>query len=78
MLDRVLDPIFAGDAGRQVIEFEMDHAARARLEVLRDRANQGELTDAERSEYERFVDRLDLIATLKAEAKAALARRSEQ
>ena len=74
--EQMLDPIFAGETAQRVLDFTLDDEARQRLDYLRQRANEGELSEPERAEYERFVENLDLLAILKAEARAALDRRA--
>ena len=75
-LDQVLDPLFDDVVGRRVVDFSIDAASQDRLQSLREGANNGTLTAAERDEYQQFVEALDLIALLKLKAKAAMERRT--
>jgi hypothetical protein len=43
----------------------------ARLDELGEKANEGTLTDAERSEYETFVEGMDVIAMLRVKSQAS-------
>jgi hypothetical protein len=61
----ILDPLFTQDVIDRVMTLQPDPATLGRVEVLRGRANEGTLSDAERDDYSRIVDDLDLLATLK-------------
>lgn len=54
---------------RQLAELQGDRALNERLEELADKANEGELSKAERAEYEAYIEANDLLAVLQAEAK---------
>jgi len=47
----------------------------ARVEVLADKANEGELTESEREEYEEYIAIDNLMAILQAEARFRIAAR---
>jgi hypothetical protein len=47
--------------------------AKARLDLLANKANEGQLTSAEASEYDRFIELGDIIATLRLKAERQLA-----
>jgi hypothetical protein len=47
-----------------------------RLDRLAAKANEGQLTDDERQEYEEFVEGIDLMGILKARARTVLAQRA--
>ena len=68
---------FTPDVARRVLEFKPDASADQRLELLREKANEGTLTAGERREYEDFVDTLDFVAALKAQARRVLSPASE-
>ena len=75
-LDRLLEPLAAGltsEMARYIAEFRADPDVQARIEQLAEKANEGELSEAERSEYEAFVDGGTLIAILQAKARKRLA-----
>lgn len=46
--------------------------AQARLDELADKCNEGELTPEEAAEYDSYVDAIDLIAVLQAQARDVL------
>jgi MoxR-like ATPase len=77
LLDRFLDPVvefLPADAARKIIELRIDPEYQTRLDELAHKANQGTLSDAEREEYEGYIDELDIIAIFKLKAKQALRR----
>ena len=78
MLDRLLDPLAEGlthEAARRIIDLRTDQGIHDRIEELREKANEGLLTDDEKSEYEDFIEGMDLIGILKSKARAAIAKR---
>ncbi len=50
---------------RALSELQLDDAARARLDVLAQKANEGQFAPEEADEYERFIDVSDIISTLR-------------
>ena len=54
---------------RALSELQLDEAARARLDVLAQKANEGQLAPEEADEYERFIDVSDIISTLRLKAE---------
>ena len=73
--DRFLDPLaecFTAGVAQQIVELQSDPQSVERLQQLREKANFGNLSDDERVEYEEFVEAMDLVAILKAKAKAVL------
>ncbi len=73
VLDQFLAPIFTPEVAQQIVAHQPDEQTQARLEELRAKANEGELSDSERQEYQEVVENLDLISLLRAKAKAVLA-----
>jgi hypothetical protein len=63
-LSRCLD----AESTRRVAEFRMAANVQDRVDTLAERANEGLLSDDERSEYEAFVNASDVIAILKIKA----------
>jgi hypothetical protein len=63
---------FTPDVARRIVEFRPDTFTERRLEELRAKANEGALSDAERQEYEEFVDTLDFVTALKLQARRTL------
>lgn len=75
VLDSLLDPLSrcldAGSA-RRVTELRIAANVQERIDTLAERANEGILSDEERTEYEAFVNTSDLIAILKLKAQRYL------
>jgi len=46
----------------------------ARIDDLADRCNEGQLSEEERAEYEAYVDAIDVLSILQAQARSVLAR----
>jgi hypothetical protein len=72
-LGRLISPEMA----RGLVKFRFDTKTQARIDRLARKCNEGQLTDAERSEYESYVQTIDFIAMLKLQARAALKRQSQ-
>jgi hypothetical protein len=65
-------PIFAllsDEQTRRLAELEGDPAIAERLRELAEKSNEGQLTDAERGEYEAYIEADNLLAVLQAEAR---------
>ncbi len=74
-MDRVLDPLAAAlnrEAARSILDIRIDPEIQARVDVLAERANEGELTPEERDEYLSYVEAADLLAIFKLKAKRHL------
>lgn len=74
-LDRILDPLtecFTPPVARRIVELQADPQTQKRLDELAAKANQGQLTDEEDSEYKQAIDAIDLLAILQAKARAFL------
>ena len=79
LLNRFIEPLvecFTPDVAQRIVDVKTDAATMERLEELRTKANHGTLTDAERAEYQEFVDAYDFVSLLKLKARAVLARKS--
>jgi hypothetical protein len=71
-------PIFAlltADQTRQLAELQGDPTLADRLAELAAKANDGELSESERAEYEAYIEANNLVAVLQAEARFRLSRR---
>jgi hypothetical protein len=74
-LDRVLDPLaecLNSEAARRIVNLSIDAEIQARVAVLAERANEGELTAEERSEYLSYVEAADFLSIFKLKAKRHL------
>jgi hypothetical protein len=75
VLERLLKPVsesLNAEAARKLIRIKADAETQARVDVLAHKCNEGELTDAERREYERYVTAGTMIAILQAKARLLL------
>lgn len=80
MIGRVLEPVFRTlppEAARQIIGLTVEDELQNRVQQLAERANEGELTDDERTEYKALVDAGDILATLQAVARRTLRKDTE-
>jgi hypothetical protein len=78
-LDLMLEPVaecFTADVAQRLLSLQPDPAIQARMQVLAEKANEGQLSDAERADYEEYIEAADLIGVLQFRARAALAKRS--
>jgi hypothetical protein len=74
-MDRVLDPLadcLNREAALRIVELRIDPEIQARVDVLAERANEGELTPDERAEYLSYVEAADLLAIFKLKARRHL------
>ncbi len=77
MIERLLAPVsesLNAEAARKLVRLKADRPTQARVDALAVKANEGELSAAERSEYERLVTAGNLIAILQAQARLILAQ----
>lgn len=72
---RATSPMFAiltPEQLRRLAELQADDSLAPRIEYLSRRANEGELTDAERDEYEGYIEANQLLAVMQSEARLRL------
>ena len=77
LLDRIFDPIedaLTPESARRLVAWRADETTQQRLDELADKCNEGELTEAEREEYETYVRAIEFIAILQAKARLVLQR----
>ena len=60
------------EAARAIASFRADPETQARIDELADKCNEGQLSPAERQEYEAYVEAIDVIAILQDQAREAL------
>ena len=75
VLDRLLDPLsecLSEDEVRRLTSLPPDPVVEERLEVLAAKANEGLLSDEERSEYELYIQADDFMTLLLAKARVRL------
>ncbi|MBI3245288.1 MAG: hypothetical protein HYZ50_02135 [Deltaproteobacteria bacterium] len=79
VLDRFLRPFaecLTPEVAHRIVNLQLDSQSQTRLDELASKANEGQLTDDERQEYEEFVEGIDLMGILKARARTVLAKRA--
>jgi hypothetical protein len=80
VLERILEPVASSlneEAARKLIGLKADRKAQARIAHLAEKCNEGDLTPAERLEYETYVMAGEFIAVLQAQARVLLAHRGQ-
>jgi hypothetical protein len=65
---------FTPDVARKVAELEVSPADQSRVDELAAKANEGQLSPAERLEYEGLIDGMEWLGTVQALARAQLNR----
>ena len=73
--ERGTDPIlqfFTVEQAREIVNYKGDAKLRRRIEELAGKGNEGELTDAERAEYQGYARANKFIALLQAKARKLL------
>jgi hypothetical protein len=79
ILDQLLDPFVQcldAESARRVIESGIAPEVQQRVSVLAEQANEGDLTEDDRTDYETLINATDLIAMLKLKAQRRLASTS--
>ena len=77
ILNRLLDPLgrmLTPDVARKLVNYRFDAKDQTRIDKLARKCNEGRLSEAERREYETYVEAIDFIAILQAKARARLKR----
>ena len=75
-LDRLLDPVteaFTPELARTIVELRADDETQARIETLREKANDGTLTAEKNAEYKEFVEAVDFLSIFQSKARKFLA-----
>ena len=74
-LDGILEPLsrcFDTESARRIVDFQVDRPVQERIDAFAERANEGTLSDSERSEYEALINAADFISILKLKARLNL------
>lgn len=74
--DRATAPllkILSRDQATMIVDFHADEELQGRIEELANKANEGKLNEAERAEYQGYVQANNFIAVLQAKARHLLA-----
>lgn len=75
LLDRIFDPFreaLTPESARRIVDWRADEETQQQLDALSDKCSAGELTAAEKEEYEAYVRAIDFIGILQAKARAVL------
>lgn len=62
------------EVARRILSIQFDSTGQARAQELAEKANEGQLEIAERSEYEALIEDADLLGIFKSLARQALSR----
>ena len=76
-IDGLLEPLslcLDAESARRLVAFRIEPKVQARIEMLGERANEGQLNAEERSEDEALIIAADFIAILRLKAQRHLAR----
>lgn len=79
VLDRVLDPFtrcLTPEVARRIADLSADSATQTRVDELADKANEGQLTDQERAEYEAYRSAFHFVTILQTKARTLLKQAS--
>ena len=74
-LDGLLEPLSRCldiASARRVVDLQVAQPVQERIDALAERANEGALSDSERSEYEALINAADFISILKLKARKQL------
>jgi hypothetical protein len=74
-LDGLLEPLsrcLDAESARRIVDLQIDPPVQEWIDALAERANEGKLSDSERSEYEALINAADFISILKLKARQQL------
>jgi len=77
ILDRFLDPVglcLTPEVAKRLVRVRLDAKTQRRLDDYAERNQEGELTDAEREEYDTYISAIDFVTVLQAKARGILKR----
>jgi len=77
VLSQLLEPVgqmMPVAFARELAALTATPEVQARIDERAEKCTEGELTEAERSEYDAYVDAIDVISILQAKARSVLAR----
>jgi hypothetical protein len=79
-LHRIFDPIgrcLTPAVARKIVRLRADPSLQTRLDELATKSNEGQLTAAERTEYETYVRGIHFLTVLQSKARRLLAQSSK-
>jgi len=74
-LDAILETLIRcrdPESTRRIVDFQVGRPVQERIDALPERANEGTLSDSERSEYEALISAGEFISILKLKASLSL------
>ncbi len=74
-----VDPLVAAltpEVAARIVDLRADAKLQARLDVLAEKSNEGQLTEEEREEYNRYIWAIDFISLVQAKARTLLDRKA--
>jgi hypothetical protein len=77
VLDQYMAPFvdaLTPEVAQKILDTRISAQLQSQLDVLAQKANEGLLSEEERMDYEEALDALDVLATIKANAREALKR----
>ncbi len=78
-LDRLLDPLtdtLTSETATAMLGLRADSEVEARVDELRQKANEGTLTPAGDAEYRDFIEEEDVVSNMQAKARRFLSRQA--
>ncbi len=78
ILDRFLDPVasyLTPEVARRLVRFRADARTQKRLDKLAEKNQEGEMTEAEREDYDTLISAIDFVTVLQAKARSILKSR---
>ena len=75
ILDRMIEPFaecLTTEAAEKIVALRADEVTQQRIEELADRANEGTLSQAERTEYDRYLAAYHFVTLMQARARRLL------
>ena len=79
VFERMLEPVsrsLNADAAKKLVGLKADAKVQARVAELARKCNEGELTQEEMAEYDRYIAFADFIAILQAKARLMLTKKA--
>jgi hypothetical protein len=74
-MERLLTPVgecLTPEVAERIVALRAEPDVQARIDYLAERANEGQLTDAERAEYDAYVRTITFISLLQSQARRLL------
>ena len=75
LLERMVEPlgrVLTPEAAKAILDVRADDETQKRIDELADKCNEGELSPAERTEYQEFVSLFNILTLLQSRARSVL------